>query len=114
MSEAEIRNLLIQYLTGGATLREVDAALTAVAWTPASSPDARDLANLIALRIDEFTSGACTEVELQMALRPLVTDYTVRASVGPAATGSPVVQSSRSQFVTTPIVFGRRPEVVPL
>ena len=98
MGEAEIRSRLVHYLAGEATLRELDAAVTSVAWDENAPAAARDLANMIALRIGELSSEQCDEAELRAALRPLVTVYTVPMFVGGAPPVVDVRTGSSSPF----------------
>lgn len=71
--ELDIRDHVAQYLTGGLSVRELDAWL----W-PATSdiehlddPVARDLTYEIILRLAEYSRGHRTEADLKDVLRPI-------------------------------------------
>lgn len=83
MNEATVRDLILDYLAGAMSLRDLDRGLSAVSWDVEATPSVRDLANAIALRVDEFSSEACDESELRTALVPFVTDYVTAVIVGP-------------------------------
>jgi hypothetical protein len=117
MSEAALRDLLVRYLAGSATLRDLDQAISAVAWNPSAEQSVRDLAQRVALRLDEYTSGYGTSEQLQAALRPFVTKYAVHVQLG-AASNIEVHTAASSLFVpsqgiTTLTVVGTRREEVP-
>jgi hypothetical protein len=106
MGETEIRALVLQYLTGTSALRELDAALAGIAWDEMSPASTRNLANSIALRIDEYSSGACDEAQLRDALRPFVTHYTVYVAMGTTPTVQ-VQTANSSFFVPAPLMTSR-------
>lgn len=104
MSESEVRRRLVGYFTGQCSLRELDSYLTSIVWEQRSLEDARALANLIELRIDEYSAGTCTEEELKAALLPLVTDYTTSVVIGAPSNPANVRVSTAGSSTVAPVI----------
>ena len=118
MSEADIRAAVVQYLAKQSTLQGLDATIATAIWDPKTEPEVRDLANGIALRIDEYSSGACDDNQLRHALLPVVTRYEVRVGLVTAVSDTMRIKTANStpftaSPVTTSTVVGRRLEAVP-
>lgn len=117
MTEAEVRGQLVNYLADRISLRELDEALAAAAWNAQEAETVRELANAIALRLDEYSSGACSQGELREVLRPIVTEYSIHVLIGaePAAATPQIQTSVSSSYVpsspicATPTAVDRRP-----
>ncbi len=104
MTELQLRQLLATYLGGKTSLRDVDRAISSVAWDTGASDSVKDLSNEIALRIDEFSSHGCAESDLKSVLVPFVTDYSVLVHVGPTPAPPFLIQTSGSStFRTSPV-----------
>lgn len=103
MNEAQVRESVSKYLLGEISLQDLDRFLSSTTWDETALGAARALANDIQLRLDEYSSGACDESELNRSLRTFVTDYTVTMHIGPA----PAVQvhTGLCSAVTTPLLI---------
>jgi hypothetical protein len=98
--DIEIREQLIEYLEGHATLAAFQEWFVPIAWKEASSRavgPTKDLISGIELRLAEFTNGHWTENELKDRLAEL--PYTATLTYGPD--GPQIHASSASTPVTT-------------
>ncbi len=115
MDDVRVRQLVAAYLDGKLALRDLHSEIVTISWNEDAPARARQLADTVALRLDEFTSGTCSAEELGDALRPVIAEYAV--ALGNARgtrqlTGSSLSVVTSAASLMRPTLVDTRFEVV--